>query len=486
MAIGALYVHVPFCVKRCAYCDFATAACGDGAAMDAYVEALCLQLRRAARAGLLGQVKTVYIGGGTPTHLGAARLSSLVSMLSFSLHMDAVEEFTVECNPESLTAPMVRDLFAAGVTRFSIGAQSFDDAELAAIGRAHSAADTRAAVAAVRERTDNFSLDLMCGLPGQTPDSWEQSLRAALDLRPAHVSIYPLSLEDGTLLSARVAAGELDVPDEEAQAAMMLGAEKLCAEAGFVRYEVASYARPGCASRHNTAYWTGVEYLGLGAGAASMLSASDFAACVDAGLFAAAGQEGGAGEADGAQAEGEAGGAVRAKGKTDGARADTPGEGGVARADATGEREVAAADMPGEGGGGRVRVAAGRGSAAFSAAGGRADVEVERLDARQALLEDVMLAFRRSAGLGEELRARALAAVPELGPTFTRLVELGLLEERVEHANGEGGAGAADGAGGAGAAGGADAAGERHLVPTRRGWLCGNEIFGAVWDFAST
>ncbi len=475
MAIGALYVHVPFCVKRCAYCDFATAACDDGAAMDAYVEALCLQLRRAVRAGLLGQVKTVYIGGGTPTHLGAARLSSLVSMLSFSLHMDAVEEFTVECNPESLTAPMVRDLFAAGVTRFSIGAQSFDDAELAAIGRAHSTADTRATVAAVRERTDNFSLDLMCGLPGQTPGSWEESLRAALDLHPAHMSVYPLSLEEGTPLSARVAAGELDVPGEDVQAAMMLGAEELCAKAGLVRYEVASYARPGCASRHNTAYWTGVEYLGLGAGAASMLSASDFAACVDAGLFAAAGQESGAGEAGGVRVKGEAGGAVRAKGKTDGARADTPGEGGIAAAGALGEAEAA-----------RVRVAADRGSAAFSARGGRAQVELEHLDARQALLEDVMLAFRRSAGLGEELRARALAAVPELEPTFTRLVELGLLEERVEHANGEGGAGAADGAGGVDDASGADAAGERRLVPTRRGWLCGNEIFGAVWDLAST
>ena len=435
MAIGALYVHVPFCVKRCAYCDFATDACDDGAAMESYVEALCLQLRRAARAGLLGQVKTVYIGGGTPTHLGAARLSSLVSMLSFSLHMDVVEEFTVECNPESLTASMVRDLFAAGVTRFSVGAQSFIDAELSAIGRAHSAADTREAVAAVRERTDNFSLDLMCGLPGQTQASWEESLRAALGLAPAHLSVYPLSVEDGTPLAERVAAGEAHVADEDEQAVMMLRAEELLGAAGFTRYEVASYARPGFESRHNTAYWTGVEYLGLGAGASSMLSAVGFSACVDAGIFAAAHE----GEATCARATG--------------------GEGEDVLARAAGEGRDGCVES-GEGEGTRIRVAAAPDSAAFSEGNGRPQVEVERLDARQALLEDVMLSFRRGAGLGEALRSRALASVPELDAVFTRLVSLGLLEERV------------------------DAGGETRLTPTRRGWLCGNEVFGAVWDLA--
>ncbi len=433
MGIGALYVHVPFCVKRCAYCDFATRACDDGAAMESYVEALCLQLRRAARAGLLGQVKTVYIGGGTPTHLGPARLSSLVSMLSFSLHMDAIEEFTVECNPESLTAPMVRDLFAAGVTRFSIGAQSFSDAELSAIGRAHSAADTRKAVAAVRERTDNFSLDLMCGLPGQTQASWEESLRAALGLAPAHLSVYPLSVEDGTPLAERVAAGKVAIADEDEQAAMMLRAEELLGAAGFTRYEVASYARPGFESRHNTAYWTGVEYLGLGAGASSMLSATDFSACVDAGIFAVAGEAA----------------CVRATGEGEDALAHMAGEGGEA------------CMVSDEGEAARIRVAAAPDSVAFAARGGRPRVELERLDARQALLEDVMLSFRRSVGLGEALRARALASVPKLDAVFTRLVSLGLLEERVDD---EGG---------------------RHLTSTRRGWLCGNEVFGAVWDLAA-
>ncbi len=447
-SVEALYLHVPFCKSRCAYCDFATDACEDGAAMNAYVEALCLQVRRAARAGLLGQVKTVYVGGGTPTHLGSARLGQLASTLSFSLHMDAVEEFTVECNPESLAPAMVRDLFAAGVTRFSIGAQSFSDAELSAIGRAHTAVDTRAAVAAVRERTGNFSLDLMCGLPGQTPRSWEESLRAALDLEPAHVSVYPLSVEEGTPLVARVASGEAPVAGEDGQADMMLRAEELLGAAGFTRYEVASYAQPGFESRHNTAYWTGVEYLGLGAGAASMLSPANFAACVNAGIFTVPGE----GERVCARAaDGDGGAGANAADGAAGPDADAAGEGGGA--------DVRKADG---GESARVRVATAFDSAAFSAGGGLAQAQVERFDARQALLEDVMLSLRRSAGLGEELRVCALEAVPELDSVLGRLVSFGLLEER------------------------ADGCGRPRLVPTRRGWLCGNEVFGAVWGLAES
>ena len=144
--IEALYLHLPFCVSRCAYCDFATSACDDGARMDAYVEALCLQLRRAAKAGLLGQVKTIYIGGGR-------RLNTLVYTLSLSVNLENVVEFTCEANPESIDERMVADLFSLGVNRFSIGAQSFDDAVLRGYGRVHDAAAIDAALAA-QERYD--------------------------------------------------------------------------------------------------------------------------------------------------------------------------------------------------------------------------------------------------------------------------------------------------------------------------------------------
>ena len=283
--IEALYLHIPFCVSRCAYCDFATSACADEQRMDAYVEALCLQLRRAAKAGLLGQVKTIYIGGGTPTHLGSRRLNTLVYTLSLSVNLENVVEFTCEANPESIDERMVADLFSLGVNRFSIGAQSFDDAVLAGYGRIHDAAAIDAALAAVRTRTNNISLDLICGGPGQSMKSWMRDLRHAIDADVPHVSIYPLTLEDGTPLTRRVEVGECEVADEDLQADMMLAAERMLTAAGFERYEVASYAKPGFASHHNTAYWTGAEYLGLGAGASSMLSAESAQAAFDADIF---------------------------------------------------------------------------------------------------------------------------------------------------------------------------------------------------------
>ena len=225
--IEALYLHLPFCVSRCAYCDFATSACDDGARMDAYVEALCLQLRRAAKAGLLGQVKTIYIGGGTPTHLGSRRLNTLVYTLSLSVNLENVVEFTCEANPESIDERMVADLFSLGVNRFSIGAQSFDDAVLRGYGRVHDAAAIDAALAAVRTRTNNVSLDLICGGPGQSMESWRESLRHAIDADVSHVSVYPLMLEDDTPLAHRVEMGECEVADEDAQADMMLEAEQM-------------------------------------------------------------------------------------------------------------------------------------------------------------------------------------------------------------------------------------------------------------------
>ena len=247
--IEVLYLHLPFCVSRCAYCDFATSACDDGARMDAYVEALCLQLRRAAKAGLLGQVKTIYIGGGTPTHLGSRRLNTLVYTLSLSVNLENVVEFTCEANPESIDERMVADLFSLGVNRFSIGAQSFDDAVLRGYGRVHDAAAIDAALAAVHTRTNNVSLDLICGGPGQSMESWRKSLRHAIDAGVSHVSVYPLMLEDDTPLVHRVEMGECEVADEDAQADMMLEAEQMLTVAGFERYEVASYAKPGFTSR---------------------------------------------------------------------------------------------------------------------------------------------------------------------------------------------------------------------------------------------
>ena len=406
--VGALYIHVPFCTSRCAYCDFATSACHDEALMDSYVDALCLQLRRAAKAGLLGSVETIYIGGGTPTHLGARRLNSLVYMVSLSVNLENVTEFTVEANPESLDGSMVKDLFALGVSRMSIGAQSFDDTVLRAYGRPHSAADIDSAVAAVHERDMDFSLDLICGGPGQTLASWRESVERAIASGAGHVSIYPLTVEEGTPLAARVEAGEWKGPSEDAEAEMMEAAEQILGAAGFKRYEVASYALPGRESKHNTAYWTGVEYLGLGAGAASMLAPETWDACLEAGVFGAVEEDGGF-------------------------------------ADDEGARRCA-----------RIRVAASADARAFCDTVGRPGFELELMDGRETVLEDAMLAFRRSEGLSAARLAEFSHVVPELASTLQALQAEGLVCRMPDGS----------------------------LVPTERGWLMGNEIFGAIWGLA--
>ena len=272
----ALYLHIPFCVKRCGYFDLATtAAAADAPAMDEYVESLVLDIRRASKEGELGALETVYIGGGTPSHLGIARLSSLLYALSLSMHLTPEVECTMEANPESLTVPMVRDIWALGVNRLSIGVQSFDDGVLRRLGRAHDGDGARRAVAAAQARFENVSVDLMCGIPGQSAASFEASVREAVSLGVTHVSVYPLTIEPHTPFDRAVMRGEMAEPDEDEEAAAMEAARLILENAGFQRYEVASYARPGFESRHNTAYWTGAPYLGLGASAVTMTQNAD-------------------------------------------------------------------------------------------------------------------------------------------------------------------------------------------------------------------
>lgn len=267
----ALYIHIPFCVKRCGYCDFCTSAVAkDDPAMDQYVEDLVLQIRRKSKEGELGAVETVYIGGGTPSHLGLSRLSSLLYALGVSMHLTPEVECTMEANPESLTPAMVRDIWAMGVNRLSIGVQSFDDDVLGVLGRAHSAQDAANAVKMAKERFGNVSVDLMAGIPGQSAESFANSVQTAIDLGVKHVSVYPLAIEPGTPFDKAIMRGQMEEPDEDVEADMMEQAGRLLQAAGFHRYEVANYALPGFESRHNSAYWSGVPYLGLGRSATTM------------------------------------------------------------------------------------------------------------------------------------------------------------------------------------------------------------------------
>lgn len=362
----ALYLHLPFCVKRCSYCDFATAAVpAESRQIDEYVEDLCLHIRRKSKEGELGGISTVYLGGGTPSHVGMPRLSMLLYTLGLSMRLEPDVECTMEANPESLTSSMVRDIWALGVNRLSIGVQSFDDHVLGILGRAHDAQGAKRAIACARERFENVSVDLMCGIPGQSIESFEDSVNTAIDCGVSHVSVYPLTIEPHTPFDAMVMSGQLAEPDDDVEAEHMQAAARILSQAGYERYEVASYAKPGFECRHNIAYWTGVPYLGLGRSAASMTQNA--------------------------------------------------------------ER--------------RMRIQDGQ--------------VTDDLDAGEMAAEDMMLGMRMSRGIPDDLVQRAAQLLPKTSETLDALAEQGLCE----HVEGR-------------------------WRPTERGWLCGNQLYGALFDLA--
>lgn len=275
MAVTALYVHVPFCAQKCRYCDFDSrsfAPCNMSVALDTYFEQLYARLDAFGDAGALAQIRTVYVGGGTPS-LAGERLVEFARRISAWCKP---VEFTCEANPESLTAELATALAGVGVTRVSLGVQTLDNAELTAIGRIHDADRALAAITTVKDAGLVVSCDLMCGLPGQTDLSWQRTLDGVLAAAPHHVSVYPLTLEEGTPLYRMACRDESLEPDEDFQAACMDTARERLGAAGYHPYEVASYALDGHECAHNIAYWTGQGYLGLGRSAAGMLNAEDF------------------------------------------------------------------------------------------------------------------------------------------------------------------------------------------------------------------
>ena len=241
-------------------------------ALDTYFEQLYARLDAFGDAGALAQIRTVYVGGGTPS-LAGERLVEFARRISAWCKP---VEFTCEANPESLTAELATALAGVGVTRVSLGVQTLDNAELTAIGRIHDADRALAAITTVKDAGLVVSCDLMCGLPGQTDLSWQRTLDGVLAAPPHHVSVYPLTLEEGTPLYRMACRDESLEPDEDFQAACMDAARERLSAAGYHPYEVASYALDGHECAHNIAYWTGQGYLGLGRSAAGMLDAEDF------------------------------------------------------------------------------------------------------------------------------------------------------------------------------------------------------------------
>jgi oxygen-independent coproporphyrinogen-3 oxidase len=260
----AAYVHVPFCAHRCGYCDFAVVT-GRDHQIDLYLEALSAEL---ATLGEPQRVQTVFVGGGTPTHLDCPRLERLLREITRWLLLAPGHEFTVEANPNTLDAAKVSVLVSHGVNRISLGAQSFHPHLLRVLERDHQPADVLRAAGWIKEQRARMSLDLIFGVPGQTPAEWHADLSRALELEPDHISTYGLTYETGTRLWKQRRRGEVQALGEEAELEMYAHALDVLGEAGFDHYEISSHARPGRRCRHNQVYWANEAYFGFGLGAA--------------------------------------------------------------------------------------------------------------------------------------------------------------------------------------------------------------------------
>jgi oxygen-independent coproporphyrinogen-3 oxidase len=272
----SVYVHIPFCIQKCGYCDFNAYRYRDHVA-HAYLAAIEREIVYAAtkRPSTEYRVPSVYFGGGTPSTLAPLDLTRLLGMIGDSFPLQADAEITLEADPGTIDLAGLEALRAGGFNRISIGVQAFDDDLLDTLDRLHSAADARSALVwARRAGFLDLNLDLMFGLPGQSLTAWEMSLQEAIAFAPTHVSVYGLTIEERTPFYRRQQSGKLILPDEESQATMFERADQLLTAAGYVHYEISNYAMPGWRSRHNLHYWRHGEYLGFGAGAHAYLEGS--------------------------------------------------------------------------------------------------------------------------------------------------------------------------------------------------------------------
>ncbi|HCT92023.1 MAG TPA: oxygen-independent coproporphyrinogen III oxidase [Lachnospiraceae bacterium] len=262
-----IYVHIPFCLRKCRYCDFLSFPCG-GKERARYLSALGQEIACCGRGRAEGAVTSIYFGGGTPSLLSDEQMGYLMGCVKrqFSLTPDA--EITMEANPGTLTASRLAGYRRAGINRLSIGCQSVHDSELSALGRIHRYGDFRESYHMAREAGfANINVDLMYGLPGQTAASWRQSLETVCALGPEHVSAYSLIVEAGTPFADM----DLDLPDEDAERQMAADAVEILADHGYTRYEISNFARPGFTCCHNIGYWDGTPYISFGLGASSYM-----------------------------------------------------------------------------------------------------------------------------------------------------------------------------------------------------------------------
>ena len=270
-----IYVHVPFCRSRCAYCNFCSQTSRDDKLIDGYLDAVCDHIKEAGALAPNYKVDTIYFGGGTPSFLGADALATIMTAIRRSFDVDQNAEITFEANPDSVTDSLLKRLRAEGFNRVSLGIQSDDDTMLEQLGRPHTYAQAVTAYQKIRKAGfRNVSVDLIYGLPGQNLRQWLETLEHVLELMPEHISLYGLEVHEDTPMEKFERMGM--IPDEDKFSEMYVSAVKFLENRGFRQYEISNFSRKGLNSRHNTKYWTGGEYLGFGPSAASDFAGSRF------------------------------------------------------------------------------------------------------------------------------------------------------------------------------------------------------------------
>jgi oxygen-independent coproporphyrinogen-3 oxidase len=300
MSQASVYIHIPFCASKCSYCTFNSYA-GLDHLHETYTEALQMEMALCAQTLGRQEVSTVYLGGGTPTVVDVELVARLVESCQEHFDVDDDAEISVEANPGTVDGAYLAALRALGVNRLSIGAQSFADQKLALLGRLHTAAETEKTYYLARKAGfRNINLDLIYSLPTQTLDEWKADISAAMALDPDHLSLYSLSIEEGTPLARMISSGELARPDPDLAAEMYIWAEGALANAGYDHYELSNWARSSRECQHNLSYWRNAPYLGFGAGAHShfagcryhnVIRPEEYVALIDRGESCVAGSE---------------------------------------------------------------------------------------------------------------------------------------------------------------------------------------------------
>ena len=271
-----LYLHIPYCLHKCGYCDFNSHNINE-TEMESYVRALLMEMDQAAKCAKDRRVSTIFFGGGTPTTLPFADLARILETCHEQLQVDPAAEITCEANPATIPQADLKQLREAGFNRLSIGVQSFDADELKRLERVHSVDEVYLTVERARQvGFDNLSLDLMFALPAQTVERWQDNLQKAIDLSPDHISAYNLTIEPDTLFHKQQSQGQLLMPPDDFQRELFEITIDTLTGAGYEHYEISNYAKPGKQSLHNLNYWVNGEYIGLGAGASSTFKGNRF------------------------------------------------------------------------------------------------------------------------------------------------------------------------------------------------------------------